>query len=119
MKFYVITATEVQETNRISFGFMFDSKSNFDEYSHIKKWGAFFSPNKTEIAINLFESDKGLVFGWGNFEMTTEWTKELIQKLPEAVILMSTERANLFCQCCNELNIEYKRHDYNGVLKTG
>jgi hypothetical protein len=121
MKVNIITANEVIETGTISYGFIFDSKSDYSNHQKVSKWGAVLkSKDCNGVLINIFESGTGLVFGWGNDSFEDEsWLSELLSKMPASTLLLDSKKAEFLKQFCEKKEIEFAYHHYDGILYTG
>ncbi|MGE5328352.1 MAG: hypothetical protein ACM3KR_02445 [Deltaproteobacteria bacterium] len=140
-KFFVITATSIVNTGKVSWGYIFDSGANKNDlcfdYPYFgfvelaQKPDNFVNPFKLAHGepgaigddgvkrwnANVFESGKGLVFG-GGVDDSGDGIETLTQQLPASVLLMQQDIFDKFKAACEKNNILVEHFEYNGELKT-
>jgi len=143
-RLYVITATDVQETGKMSFAFMFKSESPFEEYADVSgKYGKVTLREKGELEVNPFKLARGEpgaigpdgklkwqvhVGSSGSGQVFTghvnegppeeEGLQELLEGIPDCVLLMPRNLFDRFQTACKNTNIELGVHHFDGELST-
>jgi hypothetical protein len=121
-KFAIVTADKINDTGKISFGFVIRSGIEPEEYYEFceGRWAHLIDllkDSRPSVTVNVFK-DGDLVFGWGSDNVTPEWIEELLEKMPSCAILMKKEYAEIFKAKCEELGYEFHFHHYDGTLAT-
>lgn len=119
LKLIIVTANEVIQTGKISFIFLFDSKLEYSKHQEMGGGYGFIWDNEDKsVGINVFQDGRGMVFGWGHEEFSKDWIADLLEKMDPATLLMSKDKAEMMKKYCDENNIEYHYHHYDGVLRS-
>lgn len=117
-KLYVVTAEKLEFTGRLSFVFMLHSGMPTEWRSLRLPWAILVTEEEDDHAfVNVFRDGK-MVFGWGGYITECDRIIELIQEMPNAIILMSSDMFNIIKTNCAVVGVELFRHHYQGTLKT-
>ena len=122
VRFAIVTAKEVADTGRLSFGFVVRSGMSSSDYFGFceGRWAHLIDlpvDGRPGVTVNVYK-DSDLVFGWGNDSATPEWIGELLAQMPSCAILMKKEYAEVFKAKCEELGYEYSYACFDGTLTT-
>jgi hypothetical protein len=117
----IVSASEIVDTGRVSFKFIFDSKMPYKDHQKVGKWGYLFDDKDgSGVILNVFESTNGLAFGWGNESLTEEWFSEVIKEdIPSCTLLMNEAKAEfLTAYLAKRTDVTYTYHHFVGELRT-
>jgi hypothetical protein len=117
----IVSASEIIDTGRVSFKFIFDSKMPYKDHQKVEKWGYLFDDKDgSGVVLNVFASTNGLAFGWGNEALTEEWFAEVIKEgIPSCTLLMDESKADFLIAYLNKReDVTYTYHHFLGELKS-